>query len=430
MYDQTIPRRIRKYRERQEIAGYQLAKMAKISPSYLSLIESGQKLPSVEVAVRLAEALGDDPELYRAWVETADDHDIGARVDRLQKFREVRSGLGRMLHRRGRSRLRSGAPLVDESVEEFSEEDLSTLDGMAQAMEPRRVQESLQIADTLGVVEDLLPFAERPTTWDVPLLREGTDPARSRRGSSQPEGTIAVDLRFLGEDQDPQDLFAYCVTTRSIDRVKNTVLPGDTLVFAANPEGVDTTAIYAVRVGGKIVLSRIVYSEPTLLLMASDAYKEPIQVDVGNEDGLFPVLAGVVVTGIRAWPKPKPAEPQTAQLSLGRTGRFEDGSIVRDCEWRHNYGWRPVQRAEDMDYLDAHPGGTMQFPLIRDGKVKFVLEMNPEQWREALGDYFEGPSWRRNGYIVALTKRVSGEYTEEFQDRWAAFIRKPGASET
>ena len=83
MHDQTIPQRIRKYRERQQIAGYQLAKMAGISPSYLSLIENGQKLPSVEVAERIARALGDDPEVYRAWVETADDKDLDARAFRL-----------------------------------------------------------------------------------------------------------------------------------------------------------------------------------------------------------------------------------------------------------------------------------------------------------------------------------------------------------
>ena len=198
----------------------------------------------------------------------------------------------------------------------------------------------LPALETLGLSE-----SERELTCSVPLLKEGVDPARGRQSI---EGTIEVDLRFLGDDQDAEDLFAYRVTSRSIERVKNIVLPGDTLVFAANPEGVDTTAIYAVRVGSKIVLSRIVYSEPTLLLMTSDHYQEPIQVDVGNEDGLFLVLAGVVVTGIRSWPKPKSARRRTAQLSLGRTGRFEDGSIVRNCEWKDNYGWRPVQRAEDL----------------------------------------------------------------------------------
>ena len=418
MYDQTIPHRIRTRREAAGLASYQLASMVRISPSYMSLIENGQKLPSVDVAVRLAKALGDDPELYRAWVETADDQDLGARVDRLEKFRQVQSKLGSVLHRRGRSRLRAQSRLVDESVEEFSQQDLSTLGEMVQSTEAR----GFLATAPLMAGDDTEALVERPT-WDVPLLREGTDPARARRASGQTEETIAVDLRFLGYDQDPRELFAYRVTSRTNERVKNLVLPGDVLVFAANPEGVDPAAIYAVRLGSKIVLSRIVYSEPMLLLLTSDHSQEPIQVDVGNEDGLFRALAGVVVTGIRSWPKPKPAEPRAGKPSLGRTGRFEDGSIVRDCEWKDNYGWRPVQRAEDMVYLDAHPGGTMRFPLIRDGKVKFVLEMNPDQWREALGDHYESSSWRRNGYIVAITKRVKGEYTEEFQDRWAPFIK-------
>ena len=424
MYDQTIPRRIRKLRESRQLAGYRLAKMADISPSYLSLIESGQKLPSEEVAVRLAKALGDDPDLYRAWVETGDDHNVGARLDRLEKFRQMRLSPGNVLHRRGLSRLRAGSRLVEEPDDELSQQDLSTIGDMMQSLQAKETQSAVS-----GLVgEDVQSFAD-PRTWNVPLLQEGTDPARPRRASGQPEETIAVDLRFLGDDQDLRDLFAYRVTSRTTERVKNLVLPGDVLVFAANPEGVDPAAIYAVRLGSKIVLSRIVYSEPMLLLLTSDHSQEPIQIDVGDEDGLFRALAGVVVSGIRTWPKPKRAEPRAVKPSLGRTGRLEDGSIVRDCEWRDNYGWRPVQRAEDMAYLDAHPGSTVRYPLIRDGRVKYVLEMNPEQWREALGDYHEGSSWPRNGYIVALTKRVSGEYTEEFQDRWAEYIRAPRKSE-
>ena len=53
-----------------------------------------------------------------------------------------------------------------------------------------------------------------------------------------------------------------------------------------------------------------------------------------------------------------------------------------------------------------------------------MLEMNAEQWRGALGDYHDGPTWLRNGYIVAITRRVDGEYTEEFQDRSAGYVRR------
>jgi hypothetical protein len=57
--------------------------------------------------------------------------------------------------------------------------------------------------------------------------------------------------------------------------------------------------------------------------------------------------------------------------------RLEEGFLVRDCQWHPRYGWRPVQRPEDMDYL-----------------------------------------------VVATTHCREGEYTEEFQPRWKKYIRK------
>ncbi len=439
MQDLTIPRRIRQLREDRQLAGYQLAKMAGISPSYLSLIESGQKLPSVEVAERLAKALGEDPEVYRAWVETADEPDLDARQTRLEKLRAVQiasSPPGTMLHRRGRRRVRelvdgltkrvgSRAPQRLRSTPDYLEADEASA-GIAESDEALLGAQYLEAG---APAMDYMPLGLEPTVH-VPLIKEGTDPDRLGTSKGRIEETIAVDRCLLDDDQDPGELFAYRVTSRTIDRVHNNpVLPGDILIFAANPEGVDSTAVYAVRMDGKIVLSRIARSGPNLLLTHADHSQELIQIDVGNEDGLYRRLAGVVVTGIRRWAKPKSTRQRGPTLSLGRTGRFEDGSIVRDCEWKENYGWRPVQRAEDLDYLDAHPGSTVRFPLIRDGKVKYVLEMDAGQWREALGDYYEGPTWRRNGYIVAITKRVRGEYTEKFQERWEEYVRKPRRSE-
>lgn len=394
-----------------KLAGYQLAKMAGISPSYLSLIENGQKLPSQEVAERLARALSDDPDLYRAWVETADDKDLDARAQRLEKMQRFRSDPEPRLHRRGRSRVGQ----VGEDARRYVYEDMPNLLAYP-APDP-----TTPVPSVSSRISRLLGFGDKPKTVNVPLLPEGADPAKTSLDPARHEETIAVDAKLLPDD--PRGLFAYLVSARGVERVKNVVLPGDVLVLAANPEGVDASAVYAVRLRGRIVLSRLVYSEPMLLLMGADHYQDPIQLEVGNEDGLFPALAGVVVTAIRSWPRPEPSWDRSIQPALGRSGKLEDGNIVRDCEWKENYGWRPVQKADDMDYLDAHPGTTVQFRLLRDGEAKFVLEMNPEQWRAALGSYYEGPTWRRNGYIVAITKRVGGEYTEEFQERWAGLVR-------
>jgi len=423
MYDQMIPRRIRELREQRQLAGRHLAKMAGISPSYLSLIESGRKVPSKDVAERLARVLGDDPDLYR-WVETAGDRDLAAKGQRLEKIRQMRLDTGATLHRRGRSRSRGAPEMLGEEAGDLLES--HTLDAISLPEEsPASPIRSTNPPKTQGTgvaarIARLLHLRAEPETLNVPLLPEGTDPARSSLDPARHEETIAVDANLLPDD--PRNLFAYRVTARGIERVKNLVQPGDVLVLAANPEGVDPTAVYAIRLRSKIVLSRIVYSHPMLLLMGSDHYQEPIQLEVGNTDGLFTALAGVVVTGIRTWARPTPFKPRSSEAQLGRSGKLEDGNIVRDCEWKENYGWRPVQKADDMDYLDAHPGTTVQFRLVRDGEVRFVLEMGPEQWREALGSYYEGPTWRRNGYIVAITKRVGGEYTEEFQERWAGFV--------
>ncbi len=405
MYDLTIPRRIAERREELGLAAYELAKRAGISPSYLSLIEAGYKVPSERVAIDLARALGDDPELYRAWVETAGDHDLDSRVERLERMRRVRS-----------LDIQPTAPAPPEGMREW------------QARRRSLASRGRGFLGRIGLVDDRAHAApaERTAVVRVPLLEEGTDP-------QDPAGTgdtISIDASLLDADQDRKALFAYRVSSRSAGNVSDAVSPGDVLVFAKNPEGVDPGAIYAVRVRSRIVLTRIAYTKPTLLLMPGQSGQSPVPIPVGDERALRGVLAGVAVASIRSWPRPAPLEPPAVSPSLGRTGQLdEEGNIVRDCEWREHYGWRPVQRPDDLEYLIAHPGKTIRFRLLRDGRLRYVLEMNAEQWQEALGEYYGGPAWHRNGYIVAITKRKEGEYTEEFQERWGRFVREAGKEE-
>src|SRR5262245_54961900 len=67
----ALSARIRARRSQLGLTGAELASRAKISPSYVSLIEKGAKVPDEDVAVALARALGDDEDLYRAWARTA-----------------------------------------------------------------------------------------------------------------------------------------------------------------------------------------------------------------------------------------------------------------------------------------------------------------------------------------------------------------------
>ncbi len=383
-YDETIPRRIIRRREELDLAAYELALKAGISPSYLSLIESAQKIPSAKVAQDLARALGEDPDLFLAWVETEGGEDLDSRGERIDLMRAARSQQARGM-REWQRNLLSRVTRIGMSAREMK--------------------------------------ARMSRVVPVPLLEEGTDP-HDAAGTGD---TISIDASLLDDDQDRERLFAYRVSSKSAANVIDVVSPGDTLIFAADPEGVDPSAVYAVRVRGGIVLSRLAYTRPTLFLMPGQPGEPPVPLPVRDERALRGLLAGVAVASIRTWSKPNTALADAGEPSLGRAGQLDDdGNIVRDCEWREPYGWRPVQRSDDLEYLLAQPGKKIRFRLLRDGRLRYVLEMDAAQWQEALGDYYGGPGWYRNGYIVAITKRKQGEYTEEFQERWAGYVTEPG----
>ena len=53
----TIGKRIRKYREQQGIKQESFAELVELSPTYLSAMERGVKLPSLETFIRIANTL-------------------------------------------------------------------------------------------------------------------------------------------------------------------------------------------------------------------------------------------------------------------------------------------------------------------------------------------------------------------------------------
>jgi transcriptional regulator with XRE-family HTH domain len=438
-----VPERIRNRREAQGLAAYELAKRVQISASYLSLIEKGAKVPSEEIAVSIARALDDDPEIYRAWVYASRYPDLTRHVERLARLERYGSDP------RLRGRLRRGERV--ERIEErdaVEEADFSLIDDPAVRRLRPASQRMQRLVSRLGLKksgdaaarrasfaeatlgDEAVPYAG--PTVAVPLLADGADPGDDPEQADGLLGILQLDRRVLPRVE--TGLFAYRPGEAALTRVAGQIEPYDIVVLATSPKTVESSGIYAVRDKGRIVLTRaLLHGDHLLLISESGSAGKPVSLRVRSEDALRAALAGVVVTTIRTWPSASvagvapiqrvaPAEPR------GRSVRLEGDFLVRDCEWRENYGWRPIQRAEDLDYLEAHPGTKIRFRLIRDGKVEYLLEMGPEEWRGALGDHVvHGSSWRRNGYIVAITKRKEGEYGTEFQDRWAPFVK--GAEE-
>src|SRR5262245_59705788 len=184
--------RIRNRRTAMGLNGAELARRAAISPSYVSLIERGYKVPDEEAAARLARALEDDEELYRAWAR-AERYGLD-RLDEMQRLQTLTSDqVTSTILASGRDlpppAAAGGAPLAARSSPGFLSRALGALSPAraraaappappAPAAELDLSEETL--AEEPSVSYDLAE--EEPTARDsvveVPVLPAGTDPRR------------------------------------------------------------------------------------------------------------------------------------------------------------------------------------------------------------------------------------------------------------
>jgi transcriptional regulator with XRE-family HTH domain len=423
-----MPQRIRNRREALEMQGYQLAKRAGISPSYLSLIENGSKVPSESIAVRLARALNDDAELYRAWAHASRLPDLDQHVNRLQRLLHVRQSPELIVQLRRGDSYEEISPRAGSNVAVSATPTAQRLGGwvgrarraFARADDPDGPQPEAMMDADAGEVE--LEYSD--PILAVPLYDDGADP-----GDASPIDSYQIDRRLLPADVTQP--FAYRPGARTVARVSDAIRAGNVVVLGPGFGRLDTERIYAVRYEGRVLLSRVVVHDNVLLLLPGPEGGSPLALPFADQKALDGHVAGVVLMSINSWDSAGAAERRTPSSvrPSGRAVRVVDGVVVRDCEWKERYGWRPIQHAEEMDYLDAHHGSRIRYRLLRNGKLRFVLEMTAEEWRAALGEYVDSDSWRRNDYIVAITRRRDGSYTEEFQDRWAPYVRKPAPTD-
>ena len=123
---------------------------------------------------------------------------------------------------------------------------------------------------------------------------------------------------------------------------------------------------------------------------------------------------------------PQPSIGDEPILTVDNLTNRDGSDIVikrRTCKWHDRYGWKPFQRPADLDILDTVPGARIEFHLTRNGKTQFILSMTAGDWKTALGRYYNGPNWRRNGYAISLTRSCGGQPVPDFVDRWKPYIR-------
>jgi transcriptional regulator with XRE-family HTH domain len=297
----SLHARIRSKRAELGLTGARLAERAGISPSYVSLIETGAKVPDEDVAGALARALQDDEALYRAWARTArlglHDLDILNRLEAISRtsayVRLVESGRDLPELEPATEPRRRASDLASRLREVASRLTPATASDTSNEGSP----DPFPRARAVSRSEDT--WAE-PDVVRVPVLLEGADPAGSETSSpSSPavRDQLLVDRRLFGPDQ-PAHLFAYEVTLGAMKHLRGLAAPGDLIVFRRGGR-VAPDLICAVRKNTGIVLTRVLFKDRSLLLLPGEGERDFETLAVEDAKAMGDVIAGTHALVIR-----------------------------------------------------------------------------------------------------------------------------------
>lgn len=280
----SLNARIRMKRTQLGLTGAELAQRADISPSYVSLIEKGAKVPDEDVAARIARALRDDEDLYRAWARASR---LGLHrltlLNRMETISRSPSYLG-MVER--------GDTLPDDLEEAQLGE--RRAEPIAFALPAPSQREVVELRDEPGPA---FIEAAPPEILRIPVLAEGADPGKIAPSPLAIRDRLIVDSRLL-VDHDPERLFAYDVTPGAMKHLRGVASPGDRIVFRRGGR-VAPDRVCAVRTPEGVVLARVLFKGRSLLLLPGEGERDFESVEVEGLKALPGVIAGTHVLLLR-----------------------------------------------------------------------------------------------------------------------------------
>ncbi|MFN7964084.1 MAG: helix-turn-helix transcriptional regulator [Acidobacteriota bacterium] len=267
-----LHRRIRTLRLRRGMTGMRLAERAGVSPSYISLIEHGLKIPAEGKAVAIARALGEPEGPYRTWAATA----------RLSKETQ--------------EAMRCQGALGSSNATFGLDQGLTTL-----PPEPHRPPGRPVTNETRGFIasSQLLGMQTVPLLR-IPLLAPGPVPEESPPDESSIEAIIEVDGRLLERDS-AEGLVALRLNSHNARLVHGLLRALDLVVIDRLWRRLDPSNIYAWRLDDGLTLSRAVFVNGGAMLYATGDGQSPVAVDATTPESLTRLLYGTVIWMSRRW---------------------------------------------------------------------------------------------------------------------------------
>ncbi len=281
-----LHRRIRTLRLRRGLTGIELARRAGVSPSYISLIEHGEKVPSEGVAVRLARVLGEAEDLYRVWAATSrmDDQTRAAVLRARAEEPEVQLAA-------------AGGSIAEVCPHPACPMDPD--DARSPARPPGRPRRSGP--GDFGVTYRLADDANA-ACLHVPLLSPGALPGNGQIDEENIEALLSLDPRLLGRDL-ADDLVAVRLDEETSQEVACWVGAQDIVVVDRRPARFNASRIHGFRLDEGLRFHRACISGDQLVLLPSPNSAAPARSIAIGDDGasLDDVLFGTVIWSARGW---------------------------------------------------------------------------------------------------------------------------------
>ncbi len=260
---------LRRSRRESGMTVRELAQKAGVSPSYISLIENGRKVPDAGTIERIGQALELDPALLKAWVT------VRGRSDDTEK--SVQAAYELMDRLKMVSNVRNRRPGVR----------------AMRALEPDDLYLREPVAE-FGVAYEL-PISE-PRTVSVPVLQEGTEPG----GGGRESRPLLLDER-VAERLPLTGAWAWRLSKVGVERIPGVYRPGDFVVispsaWSPDPRRFKSRMVFAVRHDGQVILSHVDWTGDHLILVPGG--RQPAVVLSAGADTLRKVIAGRVVAAV------------------------------------------------------------------------------------------------------------------------------------
>jgi transcriptional regulator with XRE-family HTH domain len=275
------------------------------SAGYISQLESGLKVPSADLARKLAKLLGDEQDIFTLWALTGKRADPGeSALARRQLARLLDDPrLAHDPHFTHPLMARIESARRELSVrQEAPEETRAPVRRAARWIALPGTQAPPEPAGMARFMAAPPPAASpEPRALRVPLLPEGLDPTRARSYAELDALSGGASVRIEADVLRTHTVhlpFAYRLSEQGARRVPGLLRAGDVVIVTRTPGPIVPHEVYAVRLDGAIVLSLLMWNGRQLLLLPGEGEDDFVVLTAG-QDALAAHVIGHVATVIR-----------------------------------------------------------------------------------------------------------------------------------